>query len=295
MELWKRIAQEHLARANPAVAKAVADLVKEEIKPLLEQLNPDFGHDALSTGLRGMSEGSISFPARPAVFDSENLNGNLLVKLTLDPPVSGTGPAIAGSATTAVFTVGYYFKTPKLPGGGKFMWETSAGQAEVEFDEQGNPMIVDSGDLVDLVDAMEKLAERVVDDPPEGARSYTRDPELRKQQRELNQQSEQSRKEKEREDAQSKAEKERRDADAHTHGSVEAFIQYMDDIDEDVFGPADLQKLLNTMYKDPTSRAVAQGEIRKQLVDEGLEWNPGKRTLSFRLDLLKVAARLAAS
>lgn len=283
---------ERVAASNPEVAQAIAGLVKKTITPLLEQLNPDFGHDALASGVRGQSEGSVSFPVRPGAFDTENLNGNLLVKITLNPPVQGSGKDIAGTATSANFTVGYYFKTPKIPGSGKFMWETPAGNAEIMFDESGNPQVEDPGDLADIVDALETLTDKVVEAPPEGARSYTRDPELRKQQREINQVNLQNKEELEREKSQSKARQEQREADSATHGSVEAFVQYMDDQDEDEFGPADLQKLLNTMYNDQASREVARGEIQKALTDEGLEWKPGKRTLSS--DLV-IAARITQS
>ena len=79
LQIATRIALvEPTAAANPAVAQAVANLVKEAVKPLLSKLNPDFGYDALSSGLRGMSEDSISFPARPADFDAANLNGTIL-------------------------------------------------------------------------------------------------------------------------------------------------------------------------------------------------------------------------
>lgn len=172
------------------------------------------------------------------------------------------------------------------------MWETPAGNAEIMFDESGNPQVEDPGDLADIVDALETLTDKVVEAPPEGARSYTRDPELRKQQREINQVNLQNKEELEREKSQSKARQEQREADSATHGSVEAFVQYMDDQDEDEFGPADLQKLLNTMYNDQASREVARGEIQKALTDEGLEWKPGKRTLSS--DLV-IAARITQS
>lgn len=172
------------------------------------------------------------------------------------------------------------------------MWETSAGNAEILFDESGAPQMEDSGDLVDMVEAIESLTTKVVDSPPEGARSYTRDPELRKQQREINQVNLQNKEEMEREKAQSKARQEQKDADSATHGGVDAFVQYMDDQDEDEFGPADLQKLLNTMYNDQASREVARGEIQKALTDEGLLWKPNKRTLSSHLS---IAARIIQS
>lgn len=286
------------AAANPEVAKAVANLVKTAVKPLLDKLKPDFGYDALDSGLRGMSEGSMSFPARPAVFDEANLNGTLLVKGVLNPPVQGSGKEIAGTATTVQFECGFFFKTPKAKGGGKYMFQTPAGQAGITFDASGQPQLTDAADLVDLVDALETLADRVLSEHPPEAKSLTRDPRLRKEQAELNETARKEKAEREREQAQSDSARAQKEADAATHGSVEAFVNYMDEQDEDHFGPADLQKLLNTMFNDPPTRAMSQVRIKQELEAEGMVFDPKKRHLSSRrqkLDLLRIASRVSAS
>lgn len=280
------------AAANPAVASAIAELIKTAVTPLLEEFGPDFGHDAPALGVRGQSEGEMSFPVRPKLFDSENLNGTLLVKIKLDPPVQGSGKAIANTETTASFVVCYYFKTPRIPGSGKCMWDTAAGSAQISFDANGKPGLKDAGEVEDIATALEQLRDRVVDSPPEGAHSLSRDPQHRKEQAELNETARREKEEKAREKEQSERAKAQKEADSHTHGSVEAFVRYMDEQDEDEFGMADLQKLLNTMFPDNASRALAQGEIKRQLEAEGMVFNPKKRHLSF--NMTRIAARVAA-
>jgi hypothetical protein len=285
------------AAANPEVAKAIAALIKQAIGPLLEQMKPDFGHDALSSGVRGMSDAEMSFPVRPDVFNSQNLNGNLLVKITLDPPVQGSGKAIAGTKTRAKFVVCYYFKTPVQKGSGKCMWDAAAGEVGITFDANGNPKIDDEGDLVDLVVVMEELTDRVISGPPPGAKSLSRDPQHRKEQSELNEIARQEKAQQERQVQQDEAARSQKETDKLTHGSVEAFVVYMDEQDEDHFGPADLQKLLNTMFGDPATRAMSQVRIKQECEAEGLVFDPKKRHLSSRrpkLDLLKITARVSA-
>lgn len=286
------------AAANPAVAKATAALIKQAITPLLSEMKPDFGHDALSSGVRGMSDAEMSFPVRPDVFNGQNLNGNLLVKISLNPPVQGSGKAIAGQKTVATLVVCYYFKTPVQKGSGKCMWDTPAGTVNITFDVNGDPKIDDEGDLVDLVVAMEELTDRVVSGPPPGAKSLSRDPQHRKEQAELNEIARQNKAEQERQVQQDAAARSQKEIDKLTHGSVEAFVAYMDEQDEDHFGPADLQKLLNTMFNDPATRAMNQVRIKQECEAEGLVFDPKKRHLSSRrpkIDLLKIAARISAS
>lgn len=289
---WKT-AHDLVAAANPAVAKAIAALIKQAIKPLLAGMKPDFGHDALSSGVRGMSDAEMSFPVRPDVFNSQNLNGNLLVKIRLDPPVQGSGKVLANQKTAATFTVGYYFKTPMQKGSGKYMWNIPAGGAGITFDANGNPTMDDEGDLVNLIMAMEELTDRVISGPPPGAKSLSRDPQHRKEQSELNELARQRNREQERQVEQDAAAKSQKDTDKITHGSVEAFVAYMDAQDEDHFGPADLQKLLNTMFGDPVTRAMSQVRIKQECEAEGLVFDPKKRHLSF--NLLKIAARITVS
>jgi hypothetical protein len=281
------------AAANPAVAKAIADLIKQAIMPLLSEMKPDFGHDALSSGVRGMSDAEMSFPVRPDVFNGQNLNGNLLVKITMDPPVQGSGQALAGKATQATLVVCYYFKTPVQKGSGKCMWDTPAGSVSITFDPAGNPKIDDEGDLVDLVVAMEELTDRVISGPPPGAKSLSRDPQHRKEQSELNEIARREKAEQERQVQQDAAAKSQKDIDKATHGSVEAFVAYMDEQDEDHFGPADLQKLLNTMFNDPATRAMSQVRVKSECEAEGLVFDPKKRHLSF--SLVQIAARIIAN
>jgi hypothetical protein len=284
------------AAANPAVAKAISDLVKTTIQPLLGKLNPDFGYDALSSGVRGQSEDSFSFPARPDDFNKANLNGTLLVKGTLIPPVQGSGKEIAGKATVVNLEGGFFFKTPKMKGAGKYMFPTPAGKVDISFDANGSPQLKDPADLVDLVDALEQLNDHVLENHPPEAKSLTRDPQLRKEQAEINELARQNQAEKARETEQAEAAQAQREADEAIYGSVDAFVKHMDEMDEDEYGPAELQKLVNTQFRDPASRAIAQGEVKKQLDAEGMVFNPKKRHLSSRregLDLLRIAARVA--
>jgi len=282
-----------VALANPEVARAVANLVKETVKSITSDMKLDFGHDAPEGGVRGMSEGAVSFPVRPGQFDEKNLNGTILVKMVLDPPVAGSGEDIAGTATTAKLFAGYYFKTPRLPGKGKYMFETPAGEAGITFDERGDPELDDAGEIGDLVDAIEALAEKVVEDPPEGAKSLTRDPEERKRIREQNEEALQRRQEQEREEKHRKEYEAQREADQAVYGSAELFAQYLEDQEEADFGPADLQKLLNTMYNRADLRALNQVKVKDAVEALGYKFNPGKRHLS--AVLCRAAAKVASA
>lgn len=296
----ERIARGLTAAVNPEVAKRITSLIKDTIEPLLEQFNPDYGYDALAGAIgRGMSEGSMSFPARPAVFDTENLNGTILVKITLDPPVSGSGKDIAGTATTAKLECGFYFKTPaKDPEtgktSGKYMMARDAGKAEITFDGGGSPEFDDDGELVDLVEAMEAVAEAVVDSPPPGAKSMTRDPAERKRTHEQNKAAKKLLEEKRREEEQQRKFREQREADEAVYGSPEAFAAYLGEQEQDDFGPADLQKVLQTMFKDKLTQAAMQVKVKDDLERLGLRFNPRKNRLSAVRGPSEVADRLRA-
>lgn len=272
-----------VALANPEAARAITSLVKESIAPLLEAMAPDFGHDAPGGGFRGMSEGAMSFPVRPGAFNSENLNGTILVRITLDPPISGSGEELAGTATTATFECGYYFKTPLRKGKGEYMFPVPAGSAGITFDEDGTPGFDDAGDLADLVEAIEAVTERVVDDPPEGAKSLTRDPEERRRVREQNEAARRLQMEREREQEQQRKYQEQREADEAVYGSPEAFGRYLADQEEPDFGPADLQKVLQTMFRDKAQQGMQQVRIKDELEKLGYRFNPRKNRLSFSL------------
>lgn len=288
-----------IAATNPEMAKAITSLVKDTIRPLLEQFSPDYGYDALKGAVgRGMSEGSMSFPARPAVFDQENLNGTVLVKITLDPPVTGSGKDIAGTTTTAKFECGFYYKTPardpvtKELVSAKYMLAKDAGKAGITFDEDGNPSFDDDGDLVDLVEAMEAVAEEVAGNPPPGAKSLTRDRAERKRIHDQNKEAERLLQEQQREQEQQKKYQEQREADEAIYGSPEAFAQYLTDQEEADFGPADLQKVLQTMFRDKAQQAMQQVRIKDEIEKLGYKFNPGKNRLSF--SLRRAARRIAA-
>jgi len=286
-----------LAATNPEMAKAITSLVKDTIEPLLEEFSPDYGYDALKGAVgRGMSEGAMSFPARPAVFDQENLNGTVLVKIKLDPPVTGSGQDIAGTATTAKFECGFYYKTPARDPeteelvSAKYMLVRNAGQAGITFDDDGNPSFDDDGDLVDLVEAMEAVAAEVAGNPPPGAKSLTRDPAERKRIHEQNQEARRLLQEQQREQEQQRQYQEQREADEAVYGSPEAFAQYLADQEETDFGKADLNKVLQTMFRDREQQAFQQARIKGEIEKLGYKFNPGKNHLSF--SLRRVAGRL---
>lgn len=294
MDLW-HIAQKCLfAAANPEVGKAITQFVQETLRKFEGDMDLNFNYDAKANGLLGGSDTGFSFPARPHSFDEPGgLNGTLLVKMKMDPPISGSGSDIAGQATTVTMEAGFFFKTPKEKGAGKYMWGTPAGQFEVTFGPDGEPEVQDSGDIAELVDVLSGLEERAFTETPPGAKSLTRDPQHRKEQRELNEIGRKNREEQEREKAQGLKLQEQKDADKVHYGSVEAFVDYMMQQDLEEFGPADLQKVLQTMFPDNASRALAQAEIKKQIEDYGLKFNPGIKKLS--MNLLAIATRVALS
>jgi hypothetical protein len=296
MELWKRIAQDYLiAAANAEVGKAIARIVQEQLRKFEGELDLNFSYDAKAGGLLKGSDTGFSFPARPHSFDEEGgLNGTFLVTMHLNPPVSGAGPEIAGTATTVSMEVEFFFKTPTEPGGGKRMWKTPAGQLEVTFGPDGQPDIADTGDVALLVEVITELEERAFTETPKGAKSLTRDPQHRKEQRELNEIGRKNREEQERERAQELQRKVQKEADKAQYGSVETFVDYIMQQGLEEFSLADLQKVLQTMFPDNASRAIAQAEIKKQIEGYGLRFNPGLKKLSSRLNLLRIAARVAS-
>lgn len=281
------------AAANPEVGKAITQFIQETLRKFEGDLDLNFNYDAKAGGLLGGSDTGFSFPARPHSFDEPGgLNGTLLVKMTMDPPISASGSDIAGQATTVSMEAGFFFKTPKQKGAGKYMWATPAGQIEVTFGTDGEPQVQDSGDIAGLADVLIALEERAFTETPPGAKSLTRDPQHRKEQRELNEIGRQNREEQEREKAQGVKQREQKEADKVHYGSVEAFVDYILQQDGTEFSLADLQKVLQTMFPDNASRALAQAEIKKQIEDYGLKFNPGLKQLS--MDLLSISARVAA-
>lgn len=281
------------AAANPEVGKAITQFIQEILRKFEGDLDLNFNYDAKAGGLLGGSDTGFSFPARPHSFDEEGgLNGTLLVKMSMNPPISGSGSDIAGQTTTVSMEAGFFFKTPKQKGAGKYMWATPAGSFEVTFGSDGEPQVQDSGDIAELADVLSALEERAFNETPPGAKSLTRDPQHRKEQRELNEIGRKNREEQEREKAQSLKQQEQKEADKAVYGSVEAFVDYKMQQDQDEFGPTELQKVLQTMFPDNASRALAQAEIKKQIESYGLRYNPGFHGLGSSI-LLRIAARVA--
>jgi len=267
------------AAVNPEVAKTLADLLKSHLGEMIPKI--DFHYDALKSGLRGMSEAAMSFPARPVEFNEEDLNGTILVRGTLSPPIQGSGKALAQKNTKLTLNVGFYFKTPRLPGEGKYMLEQPAGVLDIEFNEEGVPVIKNEEEIVALVDAYKSLTAKVLSDVPEGAKRLTpKDPHEQKVQREQNEEAEKFTRETEREKKQHQEIKEQQDANATTHGTPEAFAQYMADQEETSFGPGDLQKVLDTVYGDKNSRLMMRNVMIEKLKELGLKWDPSKRTVA---------------
>jgi hypothetical protein len=262
------------AKANPKLSESLANLLKSYVKEAIPSI--DFNYDALASGIRGMSPGAISFPARPKIFDEANLNGTILVKGIIDPPISEW--PIYNRRTQLFLSAGFYFKTPKLPGGGKYNSETAeqAGTLDIEFDESGLPIIMNEPIVSELITVIQSVAEKTVANPPEGAKSLTRDPQERKRLKEQAETAEQYSREQTREKEQRQQQKELQEANQATHGSPEIFKQYMSDQEEEEFGPRDLDKVLNTMYDNKNDRLLMRNEVNKKIQSLGLKWNPGK-------------------
>jgi hypothetical protein len=271
----------NIAVASPEVASAIAKAIKDE---LAKKGGFNFGYDVSDIGVSGQSEDHISFPARPVSFDKENLNGTIHVKFDLEPPIPVGAISLNNVETSAEAEVGFYFKTPKLPGGGKYMFPTDAGKIDIIFDEE-TPLLVDPSQIDKLASKINELAEKIIEEPPIGARSHSRDPDRRRQLQEM---AEQARAEQKKQEEKEKAlelisEKESTAKFYEkTHGSPEIFGDYMDSIEEEIFGPQDVQKILDTMY--PTSsaaqKAMMRNEVINKLKEEGFEWSVQKTELS---------------
>ncbi len=282
----------HIARGNIEVAKSLSNVFKSYMAELIPGI--DFRYDAPTSGVRGMNEAAFSFPARPREFDEEDLNGTILVRGNLNPPVQETGKGLVGFKTKLTFEIGFYFKTPRLPGNGKYMFQTPAGTFDIEFNEEGQPVVQNEEEVVALTDAYSALSAKVMSETPEGARRLTpKDPHEQKVQREQNDEAERFEREKSREKQQHQEIRDQQDANSSTHGSEEAFVQYMQDQEETSFGPGDLQKLLDTKYSDKNSRLMMRNEVINKLKELGLKWDPSKRTIaSFEIHPDSVALEL---
>jgi hypothetical protein len=276
-----------IAAANPEVATAIASSIRDELG---KRGKFNFGYDVTSiskteTGVLGQSEGYISFPARPEDFDKNNLNGTILIKLKLEPSISKNVLSLADLDFKAASEIGFYFKTPEIKGGGQYMFPRASVSIDIMFDADENPILMDLTQIDKLAKDIDSLTKFVCESPPKGAHSLTRDPQRRKQLREINEQARIKQKE-EGEKAKAKELLEEKESEnefySKTHGSIDAFVNYMDSIDEDIFGGQDVQKILDTMY--PSSSAAQKGLMRNQIIqnlkEEGLVWDPKKTLLS---------------
>ena len=274
---------DRFAAANPELAKILTDAIRATLPPK----EYDFSYDALEGGVRGLSEDSMSFPARPNDFDGESgvggikpLNGTLLTKIYLDPPITGSGPEIAGEITTVTLESGFYFKTPLKDkdhrnNTGKYMFPMPAGSFEIMFDDDGSPIMPKPLDMPDLHHTLQSLSEHVHANIPPGAASLSRDPVHGKQQREKR---ENAKREELRELEKKKLLEEwenQKLSDAETHGSIEKFVAWKMRNEDPEFGPQDVHKIVNILDKDPAGRKLNFPYIKEKLIkEEGMEWNP---------------------
>lgn len=290
MRIWERVAARYLeAVSNPEVAKAIAGLIKGY---LISKLQLNVGYDATKEGVQKQSEDGFSFLVRPSDFDKENLNGTVQVRVTYDSPITETGPALANKPVNGAVEVGYYYKTPRLPGGGKYMFPKGAGSIDIKFDKNGIPSLADPNQLNSIVDAIQDVTTQVVTEPPPGAKSLTRDPKEREREKELADKAREFQREKE----QGEKAEAIRTQESETHGSIDSFVQYMADSDESSFGPGDLQKVLNTMYKSPNDRAFQRNNVITEIRDKGLKWDPYKKMVAAELspdDLVQALNEIA--
>src|SRR5512135_1277042 len=252
MPLWQKlasywvatnpeIAESQVAKSNLPLAKAIADKIRavlvDEEQGLGLKLNT--GKDLPSTGVQQQDEKGFRFPLYPDDLAKAKNIGFIQVNGQYSEAMPESGEANKGKSITVNMEVCYYFKKPKLPGGGKCMFNTPAGQIDITFDDGGNPEIVDSGQVVDVADAIENLTNQIIDSPPEGSQSTAApDPHEAEIKRE---QAERARRVQKQEVQQS--------GDKETHGTIEDFVQYMEDQGETTFGPGDRQKLLNNLYR----------------------------------------------
>jgi hypothetical protein len=267
----EEIAQEQVAKKNPELARAVADIIRnmlvDDAAGMGMKLNT--GKDLPSAGVQQQDEKGFSFPLYPQEFAQAKNIGYIQVNGQYSEPLHGHGPENKGKNISVNMEVCYYFKKPMVPGGGKCMFNTPAGVIDLTFDDQGNPKIEDSGQIVDLADAIEHLRDRIVDDPPKGSESTAVDPN---EERVKSEQADLARR--------FKKQEEKVTGDKETHGSIEQFVQYLEDNEETTYGQGDLQKLLNNMYKNPQDRAFHKTNVMKELEQWGLKFDPKKTHVS---------------
>lgn len=285
------IAKRVLAKGkqNPELAKLIANMITDYVGSEMEIQR---GYDLSDLGAHGRSDSSVSFSIRPASFGGKNgkdrINGSILITVDFDSPVEGSGPSIANLEVNADVKVGFTFKTPKSRGLGQCMkpagegkWEKgsfSIGSSEIIFDEDGSPMFVDESIFDKIAQAIKELSETVLENPPTGAKSYKKsdDPTETRIKNDQHENARQEQYQQEREKDQAEKSKADRSVMESSHGSPDAFKQYLDDNEEDSFGKADVDEITKFYGKNPDDRKKMFDPIKDKLVEMGLKWNPGK-------------------
>jgi hypothetical protein len=274
-----QVAEQQVAVANPDLAKAIADNIRDLLRQLGLELNT--GKDLPAIGVQQHDEKGFSFPLYPAAFARAKNIGYVQVKGVYSEPLKTHGPENAGKNITCDMSVCYYFKKPAKKGSGQQMFETPAGQVDVSFDDKGTPQLVDPGQVADVGDAVENLIDKIVAEPPPGSESEAAvDPNEERIKRE---QAEKA--------VKFKKQEQKKSGDAETHGSIESFVQYMEDDEQTTYGLADLQKLMNNLFNNANDRAFQLENVKKQLGQYGLKFDPAKKFVS-SLSPLAVAGAL---
>ena len=276
-----RVAARFITSMDKGMALAIAQMVKAEIS---RTSGVDWDWDVRglekedgSPGF-GWSGNELSFPGKPDLFANGDVLGGLLVKGDLSvAPVPGTSNVID-------LEVGYYHKLSA--GGQEYTDVHDLGMYNFSIDANGVPTFDAGQDLSPISGGFEKLTKKTFADPNTPL-SQSQSAIQRRSRKKLT------------EDV-AKRKREEAEADRSTHGSVEAFAQYIKDDTGGTYGPPDIAKLLDVMIPNQAERIARRPAIVERLKELGCTFDRRKTKLSSSPSdvagmLRSVASRIDAS
>jgi hypothetical protein len=250
--------------------KEVALAISETLRGIIDQTvkGIDWNWDIRGTDFGWIGK-NLSFPGKPSEFPTQGLIGGILVKGEF-----ATEPT-EGQANAVTLEVGYYNK--HKGGGGEYTKCNDLGAYDCMIGPDGKPdfskdLETQQAQNLDAIGSgVKDCIDHIVKHPPDKAKSQS---QVRKE----------FQKQEQLEGSRKQDEKWRQQLEEkRTTGPYRSIPDFFDHIVEETggtYGPAELQRLMNTMFKSPTERDTNRKSVMDQLKDAGLTFDASRREIA---------------